>query len=1020
MAQEPGEPESLLADLADTSANFGFLLPHEPLLMFHGASAEARMFDAPAQSTSAARLFGEVLASELCGLAGVRPPSTGQLERLRVLTRTGLLPTPVLAAFNDLRQIPDGGAGRPDESVATHLVERCFALAVWFFRLRTGDREPMPFVRTDARVLRALAERVASVEPELPLVQREFAQRTRPTQVSASERERLIVAARQAALEPLAETRIAPQVERGLARAGWTVLESGHDEDVNGSLGCAVRNPYLTGDRRVDYLLLVGGQVVGLVEWKSAVTDLAAAMDQVTTLAEAVADASPWPVWRAPLPYRYVTDGQRLLFLDDHDPEPRPRLVSGFHQPATVARWRREAEADTGAPTYRARLAARVPDLTTPSPTAGEPRPAQLRAVRAIEQALRSGQRRALVQMATGTGKTFTGVLTAYRQLKYAKAHRILFVADRAAPAQQAIAQFQQFAAPDGGRRFTDLYNVDELPPAGPAQSTKVAVTTVQRLSAMLAGVPGPDAGSDRVSAFETAERVPPSDITPIDVTYSATLPPDAFDLVVVNECHQWIYGEGRALLEYFDAPVLGFTATPVAPVYGFFQGNLVSAYPYEQAIADGLVVDHSVYQARIESPGRAVLVPLNEHTDLKDKLPLRTRYELLDEDLAYAGPVGAPQILESDALSVVLTALRDSLPRLFPGRGAGAGAIPKTVVFARDDHHAEEIVDRVRTVFGAGAAFCQKITLRSGDPDQLLRDFRTTPEFRIAVVVDLISGSTDMRAVECFLLLRDVRSSAYYEQLLGRGAQRIASADLRAVTPEAFAKTQFVVIDAVGATRHHRRQLVNVTDTAGSAGRAALARLFDRTAEGATSPDETAELGLRLARLIPVLTEPDSAAVTTLAGMSLEELVSGLLATVDADHLAHVRATGGEHAVDAAAREATAPLAELPELRGLLLRLYHGPTPSGSKAVGRHTPAAEAVYRRLDTFKKHQAGHFTATQLWWIENIAEFAATGARFDPADLDGMPFSGRGGTDGFLREFGTDRAVGLLHELDRELA
>ncbi|WP_441247391.1 DEAD/DEAH box helicase family protein [Kitasatospora sp. McL0602] len=978
------------------------------------------MFTAPAGSTLSARQFGEVLATELGRVAGVQPPTADQRARLQVLTRAGLLPARVLAAFEDLCRLPGGGSDRIEESVATHLVERCFELAVWFFRLRTSDHEPLTFVHTDAPELRNLAERTDPLEPAMSRLRREFDLRALPAPMPASKRERLIVGAHDAALEPLEGSAIALEVERRLVGAGWVVLGTHQNEDMNRSHGCAVPNPRLTDGRRVDYLLLVGGQVVGLIECQRNGADLGAAMEQADTLARAATDASPWPVWRSPLPYRYVSDGQRLLFRDENDPEARTRLVSGFHQPATLARWRREAEADGEAPTYQARLATRLPYLAEDSPSAGPLHPPQLSAVRAIEQALQAGQRRALVQMATGTGKTVTGVFTAYRQLKYAKANRILFVTDRTELAHQVLAQFHQFNAPDDGRAFTDLYNVEELTSAGPAPSTRVVVTATQQLANLLRGMPGLKDESDRVSAYETAEQVTQSNIAPLEVTYSAVLPPDSFDLVVVNECHQWIYGAGRGILEYFDAPILGLTATPVAPVFGFFNGNLISEYPYEQAIADGLVVDYSVYQARMESPQRAVLVPLDEHTALEDKRPRRDWYEQLDEDFTHAGPSSAPRTVRSKALAAVLTAYRDSLPTLFPGRATRGGSVPKTVVFALSDLHADEVVDSVHAVFGASPVFCQKITLRCDDPDQLLRDFRTTPEFRIAVVVDLISGSTDMRAVECVLLLRAVRSTAYYEQLLGRGAQRIAPAELRAVTPGASAKTQFVVIDAAGATRNHRRQLVNVTDAAGSAGRVALAGLLHRTVEDSLSPDETAELGLRLARLIPLLTEADDAAVRTLAGVSLQKLVGQLLAAVDADHLASVHAAGGKTAVSTIAREASAPLSQLPALREALLRIYDRSTGSGSEAPGLRAPTVETVYSRLAAFKERHGKRFNPAQLWWIENIAESAAAGRRFDPADLDGVPFSGRGGTDGFLHVFGADRAIGLLDELNRELA
>lgn len=1016
MARESSELGSQFTDLALASTNFGFLLPYEPLLVLYGAASEARMSAAPADSVVAARQFGEVLAAKLGHIAGVRLPTSDQPARLRVLARAGLLPTRVLAAFQDLHGFQGGESSQAD-ALAAHLVERCFALAVWFFRLQTSDQELMLFVRVDGSDLRVLAERVALLEVALPCLRRDFELQIAPTSLPASEREQLIVSARDAAYEPLAEVAIASEVQRRLTKAGWDVLVADADDDRNRSLGCVLVEPRLPGGRRADMLLSVGGQVVGIIECKRDGADLADAMEQAGVLAAAATDSSPWQVWRSPLPYRYVSDGRRLLFCDANDPEPRARLVSGFHRPSTLARWQREAEADSAAPTYRARQAAYLPRLRVGLPQLRAP---QLRAVRAVEQALEAGQRRALVQMATGTGRGSTEVFVAYRQLRYAKAARILFVVDRNVMAKQLTSQLRQFSIPDGGRSLADVYNVEELTPSGPMSSSSVVVATAQRLAAMLAGTPAPEDGSVRVSAYETAEQVAQSDAAPLDVTYCEDLPPDSFDLVIVDDCHHWLYGQGRALLEYFDAPVVGFSSTPVAPVFGFFNGNLVNAYTYEHAVADGLVVDYAVYEARFESSRRAVLVPPDDTPGVEVKRPRRAQYEQLDEDLAHAGPDGPAQIVGSEQLAAVVTAFRNALPSLFPERTDRGGAVPKTVVFALNDAHADDVVAYIREVFGVGNAFCQKITQGSDRVEQLLRDFRTTPQFRIAVVTDLISGVTDMRAVECMLILRDVRSTAYYEQLLAQGTQRIAPAELRAVTPGAFAKTQLVVVDAVGASRRHRRQLVNVTGAAGQPGRAALERLLNRTVDGGMTPDETAELGVRLARLIPLLSEADGAAVRKLAGMSLEELVAGLLETTDPDHLAQLRATGGERGAEEEKREAAAPLADTPELRDTLLGLYDRPTASETVATTGQRAAQETVRRRLAAFTQ-QAGPFTPAQLWWLENIADAtAAAGVRFDPRDLDGVPFSGRGGTDGFLGSFGPDGAIDLLRELGRVLA
>ncbi|MGW2477612.1 DEAD/DEAH box helicase family protein [Streptomyces sp. NPDC001665] len=1015
MALEPSVLESRFTDLALASANFGFLLPYEPLLVLHGATCEARAATAPADAVAAARQFGEVLAAEVGHRTGVRLPAGNQPARLDILSSAGMLVPQVLDAFNDLHRCD--GSTREGREAAAHLVERCFMLAAWFFRALTGDAESMNFVHVAASDLSVLAQRVAALEKDLPRLRREFDLRVSPVTLAVTEREELIVSARDAAYEPLRESDIAAEVQRRLAKAGWDVLGAGEETQLNRSLGCVLVEPRLAGGRRADMLLTVGGQVVGIVECKRDGADLTNAMEQAGALAEAPAGSLPWPVWRSPLPYRYVSDGRRLLFCDANDPEPHARLVSGFHQPRTLARWQREAEADSAAPTYRARQAAYLPRQDEGFDQLRNP---QHGALRAIEQALAAGQRRALVHMATGSGRSFTGVFTAYRQLRYARAGRVLFVADRKLAVHQLSSQLRQFSMPDGGRRLDDVYQVQELAADGLDPSASVTVATVQRLAAMLAGTPATEEGSDRVSAYETAERQAHPDATPLEVTYCEALPPDAFDLVIVDDCNRALYGQRRALLEYFDAPIVGFSATPTATALGFFKGNLVDSYTYEQAVADGVAVDYSVYEIRVAGVRQPAFATPVDAVGVKAQSSRRARYEDLDEELASTAGQGPARAIPSEHLAVVVTAFRDALPTLFPDRTQQSGAldvVPKTVVLAQDGPHADEVVERIRHVFRAGDVFCRRITHRDAHAVHLLREFRTTPQFRIAVVTDLISGISDMRAIECLLILREVRSAAYYEQLLAMGTQTIASAELRAVTPGAVAKTQLVVVDAVGASRH-LQPLVNVTDASGQAGRAALERLLSRAADGLVTPQETAELAIRLARLIPALSDADGAEMRKLAGQPLQKLVTRLLDSVDSDHLAPLRRAGGKRAVEDERRAALFPLAENPELREALLGLYDRPAPRRVAAASRRRREAETVRGRLTEFIE-RAGPFSSAQRWWIEKIADVVATDTRFAPAYLDGVPFSARGGTDGFLGAFGPDAAIDLLDELGRAL-
>lgn len=211
----------------------------------------------------------------------------------------------------------------------------------------------------------------------------------------------------------------------------------------------------------------------------------------------------------------------------------------------------------------------------------------------------------------------------------------------------------------------------------------------------------------------------------------------------------------------------------------------------------------------------------------------------------------------------------------------------------------------------------------------------------------------------------------------------------------------------------------MNVTDASGQEGRAALERLLDRAASGLVTAQETAELAFRLVRLIPALSDADGAEIRELAGQPLQELVTHLLDSVDSDHLASLRRAGGKRAVENERRTALYPLAEEPELQEVLLSLYDRPTPMLVAASERRRRQAETVRRRLAEFVE-RTGPFTPAQLWWLEKIADVVAAETHFAPAYLDSIPFSARGGTDGFLETFGPDAAIDLLDELRRGLA
>jgi type I restriction enzyme R subunit len=393
---------------------------------------------------------------------------------------------------------------------------------------------------------------------------------------------------------------------------------------------------------------------------------------------------------------------------------------------------------------------------------------------------------------------------------------------DRRTLGRQALNELQQFSIPGDGRKFTEIYNVQLLSSNTIDPVCRVAITTIQRLYSILKGDPDYDSGNEETSAASLAQLRK----APDPIEYNPAVPIETFDFIVTDKCHRSIYNLWRQVLEYFDSFLIGLTATPSKNTLGFFNQNVMPPYTYADAVADGVNVDFDIYRigTRITSSGSRV--ESGYWIDKRDRLTRARRAELLDTDFSYTADDLNRDVVAPDQIRTVVREFRDRLfTDIFPGRTE----VPKTLIFARDDSHADDIVQIVRKEFGKGNDFCQKITYRTGKvrvpkqvsredgavetvvewvdagdkPDGVLAFFRTTYNPRIVVTVDMIATGTDVRPLEILFFMRDVRSLNYFEQMKGRGVRVLSSDELRGVTPDAEAKDRFVIVDAVGVTDH-------------------------------------------------------------------------------------------------------------------------------------------------------------------------------------------------------------------------
>ena len=752
------------------------------------------------------------------------------------------------------------------------------------------------------------------------------------------------------------------EIDAQLVACGWVVQDHKHAA-VAAARGVAVRE-VPTDAGRADYVLFVDRQAVGVIKAKRVGTTLTGVESQTLGYRVSFPDELPAADVGGVLPFGYESTGVETRFTCGLDPVPTSRRVFSFHRPETLARWVTD-HVEIGSGTLRAGIQL-LPDL--------DPRglwPAQAEAIRSLEASLREGRPRALIQMATGAGKTFTAVNSIYRLVRHAGAQRVLFLVDRANLGRQAVREFDGFDTPDDGRKFTELHNVRRLASSrldmAAEGATKVHVSTIQRLYSLLRGEELAE-DVDEKSGFE----VEPD--RPVEVVYNPAVPVESYDVIVVDECHRSIYGVWRQVLEYFDAFIVGLTATPGIQTFAFFEQNLVTEYGHAEAVADRVNVDFDVFRIRTEITEGGGAVPAGFVTEFRDRLTRAQRLELVDEDVPYDAAELDRRVVAPDQIRTIAKTLRDSLPIMFPDRKRGAEGllvnVPKTLIFAKDDSHADDIVQIVRQEFGLGNEGAVKITYRSGDsghsPEQLLARFRNAYNPRIAVTVDLIATGTDVKPIECVVFMRRVRSRNYFEQMKGRGVRVIDPNDLRAVTPDAALKDRFVLVDCVGVTDDDLPETVPLERKRHES----FDQLLNRIGLGSTDEATVSSVASRLARLDQRMTAEDRAEVEKVAGTSLSTLAHQLVEALDPDrHItAAAEAAGTDDPTDeqvAAARaqlvrEALQPLAGNPQLREKLIevrRSYEQMIDSASAdkiITGEFSiDAADRARRQVESFRK-------------------------------------------------------------------
>uniref|UniRef100_A0A832DJ95 DEAD/DEAH box helicase n=1 Tax=Ignavibacterium album TaxID=591197 RepID=A0A832DJ95_9BACT len=669
---------------------------------------------------------------------------------------------------------------------------------------------------------------------------------------------------------PTPEQKARQKIDKQLQQAGW-IIQDLKDFNPSAGLGIAVRE-YPTESGSADYILFIDRKPVGVIEAKKEGHTLSQVHDQTTRYS---VDNLKYIRKDEILPFQYESTGTETYFTDARDPSPRQREVFHFHKPETLNEWLKQEE------TLRARLK-KFPTLNSSGL-----RVCQVNAIINLENSFAQNKPRALVQMATGAGKTYTAITAVYRLLKFAKAKRILFLVDTRNLGKQAEQEFQAYKPNDDKRLFTELYTVQRLRSNFIDLSAQVCISTIQRMYSILKGKELDESLEDEPlhNVFEKMTSFQKMSSLSMEVVYNPTVPIETFDFIIIDECHRSIYNLWKQVLDYFDAFMIGLTATPDKRTFAFFHENIVSEYTLKQSITDKVNVGYDVYTIETEVTQQGAKIKAKQYVDFRNKMTRKKEWKLLEDEVDYA-----PSQLDKDIVNpsqirkIIQECKRVMKEEFFPERDENY-EVPKTLIFAKTDSHAEDIVHIVREEFGEGNDFCKKITynVKNEDPESILQQFRTSYYPRIAVTVDMIATGTDVKPIEVLIFMRDVRSRNYFQQMIGRGTRSLSKDDLMKVTPSAkINKERFYIIDAVGVFKSVKVDYP-VVDKKPSVPLKDLMKMV------ILQPDEDtiSSLASRLTKIDRQISETDRAKFMELTdGKSLTEVALNLANAYDPDEI--------------------------------------------------------------------------------------------------------------------------------------
>ncbi len=623
----------------------------------------------------------------------------------------------------------------------------------------------------------------------------------------------------------LPEEKARVKIDKQLRNAGWDIVL--RNEYLPNST-TAVKEALMLNNTESDYLLFIDGKAIAVVEAKREENLLG---DEVKKQAEnyAVSPQSWYALWFEKLiPLVYMANGNKIYFKNMLIEDSEYEELSHMHSPKKMLQIIGKKSEYGALPLLEKRGL----------------RDCQYKAETKFEESLKLGNKKNLAVLATGSGKTYLACLASYRLLNYTLAKRILFLADRNNLAKQAESEFNLFDRTENQQRLGTLYTIKRLKKENDINSD-IVISTIQKLFAVLMGQAIGEGNEDEEDEIAKQDEEKDSkDI--VELGKDLKLPPDYFQLIIVDECHRSIYGKWKKVLDYFSgAIVLGLTATPTPEAYAYFNNNIIERYTYDESVVAGVNVPSRVYRIITDITVHGGTIEKGSKVIETAKRTGKSESHTANTNVEYSSAELDRSVVNKNQIKEVLMAYKKAIYEdLYPERDKKWEYIPKTLIFAKDDNHATEIVEVAEEVFKTEfdnnelpKNYVQKITYSAEDSNALIRALRTEKDFRIAVTVTLVATGTDIKPLEVVLFMKDVHSDVLYTQMKGRGCRYISEDKLKEVTPNADKKECYYIVDAVGVTESEKyipKPVVGV----GPKKHLSLEHLLERLAHNEVSDD--------------------------------------------------------------------------------------------------------------------------------------------------------------------------------------